>query len=495
MKKLLLVLLFLFMLPLCKADLYSSKFLVLNADISTEFEIESDKITPEIEFITANFSFFPKDFDNQKILSNYFYPPPRNIKNGVAEFEWRNPIEKKFTIDIKSKAMVESSKIKIRSKVKFPIKWLPEEIKRYTLPTETIDINDAIAEKASEIASGKDDLFDVVDSIAYWVNSNIKYNVSTTTAEASQKSSWVFKNREGVCDEITSLFISMLRSLGIPARFVAGIAYTESPDFKEKWGPHGWAEVYFPDYGWVPYDVTYAEYGWVDATHIKATELDDIGKAYTSFSWKAEEGVNLKPSKVKTAVTIESIGNEKEPEIMIESKIYDNDVGFGSYNAVIVTIENLEDYYISKDFYIAKTSSIDIVGEQRKHVLLRPDEIKQIYWILKVDENLDKKYLYTFPIEVLTLDNISTMTEFKSVYDEEVFSLEEIENAIADIEKESEKVYSKNFEINCTTGKKEFYIYERPLLDCTIKNLGNILLKDLALCLNEECRLMTIGIT
>ena len=92
-------------------------------------------------------------------------------------------------------------------------------------PREITDINNDIRLLASRIAHGEDDLYKVLFKLGIWIENNIVYNMSSLTADAAQKSSWVLENKYGVCDELTSLFISMARSLGIPARF-AGIVYT-----------------------------------------------------------------------------------------------------------------------------------------------------------------------------------------------------------------------------------------------------------------------------
>ena len=53
---------------------------------------------------------------------------------------------------------------------------LPDEVKMYTKPSETIDSdNKDIIKKASEIIEGEDDLYVVVFNIADWVENNIKY--------------------------------------------------------------------------------------------------------------------------------------------------------------------------------------------------------------------------------------------------------------------------------------------------------------------------------
>ena len=204
--------------------------------------------------------------------------------------------------------------IRVRNKVNFPLQTIPDDAWIYTEPAEIIDQNDAIVRLASELAAGEDDLTVIVDKIAAWTTQNIKYSLSTVNAEASLKSSWVLANREGVCDELTALFISLLRSLRIPARFVVGTSYTNSPLFDYQWGPHGWAEVYFPGYGWIPYDVTYGQYGFVDATHIKAYDSLDAGKISTRFSWRGRQ-VALKIRGFSTGVTITAHSVKVEPAV------------------------------------------------------------------------------------------------------------------------------------------------------------------------------------
>ena len=62
-----------------------------------------------------------------------------------------------------------------------------------------IDSDDKdIIELASKLIEGEDDLFVVVHKLAAWTKNNINYNLSTLTAEVSQKASWVLENRQGV---------------------------------------------------------------------------------------------------------------------------------------------------------------------------------------------------------------------------------------------------------------------------------------------------------
>ena len=83
-------------------------------------------------------------------------------------------------------------------------------------------------------------MYVVTFKVAKWIQENVKYDLSTLTADVVQKSSWVLSNKEGVCDEITNLFISMLRVVGIPARFVSGTVYS---NVINNWGGHGWGDI------------------------------------------------------------------------------------------------------------------------------------------------------------------------------------------------------------------------------------------------------------
>lgn len=60
------------------------------------------------------------------------------------------------------------------------------------------------------------------------------------------------KSKKGDCGGLSAAYVGLLRTVGIPARTVAG--YTEG---ENQW--HVWAEFYLPNVGWVPADPAYAE--------------------------------------------------------------------------------------------------------------------------------------------------------------------------------------------------------------------------------------------
>lgn len=495
MKRIAFILLFFLITPSALADwFYNSEGIVAEIGIYGSAEVVPTAPSGYIDTATINMTFFPKQTDTQDLLKLNTNPMADFTGNSL-KFTFRKP-QGKF--DFRATAEVRTSNTfpEIGRKVKFPIDELSKDIAVYTLPSETIDSgNEDIARLASELVKGEDDLYAAVFRIADWTKSNIQYNLSTLTADVSQKASWVLENREGVCDELTSLFIALLRSVGIPARFVSGIAYTNSELFPDNWGAHGWAEVYFPGYGWVPFDVTYGEYGWIDPTHIKFKESVDSDEPSTYYSWLGRNA-DLKTGEldIKTGLK-EKIGYFKTP-LNLDAEPLSDSIGFNSYNLVTATLENLNDFYYATELRLSKPNEIEIMGSEQKSILLLPKEKKKVFWILRLEgQSLSNRYVYTFPLLVSTTNNITFETSFTSSSREKTISLQEAESAARLLEEEKEKEYSGNVLLNCSLPKNEFYEYENIEISCHAKNTGNVFLDDLDVCFQAQCKKIDLGIS
>jgi hypothetical protein len=69
---------------------------------------------------------------------------------------------------------------------------------------------------------------------------------------------WACTSKRGNCTDFHSLFIGMMRSSGIPARFEIGFPLPEGKTEGDIAGYHCWAEFYLDGIGWVPVDVSEA---------------------------------------------------------------------------------------------------------------------------------------------------------------------------------------------------------------------------------------------
>lgn len=65
-------------------------------------------------------------------------------------------------------------------------------------------------------------------------------------------------SHQGVCQDFAHIFISILRGIRIPARYVSGYLYhgREDRDRSSDGATHAWAEAWLPGLGWVGFDPT-----------------------------------------------------------------------------------------------------------------------------------------------------------------------------------------------------------------------------------------------
>ena len=472
---------------------YESEEVRINLQVMTDLEILplSDKYI--IEKVVTELSFFPRPDYRQEVLSLETPVTPKKVNDNL-EFTWYKPKDKKIKLYVDSEIKTKNQYVKITKKVHFPLQNLPPEVKLYVQETELIDYSNwKIKNLANTLSEGQDDEYKVVFNIAKWVKDNIEYNLSTVTADASLEASWVLNNRQGVCDELTNLFIAMLRSVGIPAKFVSGYSYTNSDLFANPWGPHGWAEVYFPEYGWVPFDVTYGEFGFIDATHIKLKESIDSDKTSTRYEWHGKDvDLRVKPLEFK-AVVLEK-GSKVEKNVKINAHILGETVDIGSYNLLQVDIENTRDHYVPVELLTSKTDGIEVV-EGIKYVILEPKEKRELLWKIRVNDNLDKNYMYTYFINVYTVLNETDMTEFKVKKDSTYFSDKDINEIIEVNDKNNGKEFTRKLDLHCNSEKEEYYNDEEPLIFCTVVNNGNTPLEGVEVCIKDDCSKQTLLIS
>ncbi len=141
--------------------------------------------------------------------------------------------------------------------VEYP-EWITE---RYLqLPA---DLPASITQLAAEITAGLDNPYDKTAAITQWLRENIAYSPTIPEPPVGRDPiEWVlFDYRQAFCNYYATAQVLMLRSLGIPARWVIGYAQgflDEEEDIywvRDK-DRHAWPEVYFPGLGWIEFEPT-----------------------------------------------------------------------------------------------------------------------------------------------------------------------------------------------------------------------------------------------
>ena len=114
-----------------------------------------------------------------------------------------------------------------------------------------------------QLTAGLTNDYDKVRAFEQWMDENTAYSLDAPLAPKSVDvvDDFLFESQQGWCEQIASSLVVMSRLAGVPARLTTGFAPGE-------WDPvggrfvvrerdaHAWAEVWFPEYGWVTFDPT-----------------------------------------------------------------------------------------------------------------------------------------------------------------------------------------------------------------------------------------------
>jgi transglutaminase-like putative cysteine protease len=136
----------------------------------------------------------------------------------------------------------------------------PDPQAQYTqLPKPYADVH----QLALSITSGDTNEYDIIQSLIAWIGANTHYSTDIPPLPAGGDSveEFLFGNRTGFCEQISTSLAVMLRSLGIPTREAVGYVpgpYNPITDLYEVRAEdaHAWVQAYFNGYGWVSFDPT-----------------------------------------------------------------------------------------------------------------------------------------------------------------------------------------------------------------------------------------------
>jgi protein-glutamine gamma-glutamyltransferase len=119
-----------------------------------------------------------------------------------------------------------------------------------------------IRELAEKAAGSSQNEYDEAAKIESYLMTHYSYTLNLTGPRAKDPlANFLFVRRSGHCEYFASAMTIMLRSIGIPARYVTGFLPGEFNDIGGDYiiresDAHAWVEVYFPAYGWITFDPT-----------------------------------------------------------------------------------------------------------------------------------------------------------------------------------------------------------------------------------------------
>ncbi len=196
----------------------------------------------------------PSDYilsGNKSVHNTIFFSAPAPQQNDTAHFEYEGEY--------------------IVSGAYFPPQKIIEAIKpydknsdlynRYTKFESPHIINlDSIARS---IVGEESNPFRQSELVYDWIDANFPWAGAREYSTIPCIPEYVLTERHGDCGQVSLLYISLMRSLGIPARWESGWMLHPGET-----NLHDWAEVYFEGIGWVPVDVSFGRYKGADDPEI-----------------------------------------------------------------------------------------------------------------------------------------------------------------------------------------------------------------------------------
>jgi transglutaminase-like putative cysteine protease len=130
---------------------------------------------------------------------------------------------------------------------------IPVEIQEYLKSTHFIPTDGKIKEIASSITNDKQSISEKARAVYQWVVENTKRDPNVRGCGTGEIEV-VLARRGGKCADISTVFVSIARAAGVPAREVFGLRLGKKDNQDMTKGHHCWSEFYVPGYGWVPAD-------------------------------------------------------------------------------------------------------------------------------------------------------------------------------------------------------------------------------------------------
>lgn len=154
------------------------------------------------------------------------------------------------------------------------------------LPKPYLDVK----QLAESVTEGDRTSYDRIQSLITWIGANTRYStdIPPLPPGADSVEEFLFGNRTGYCEQISTALTVMLRTLGIPAREAVGYvpgSYNPVTDLYQVRAEdaHAWVQAWFPGYGWVSFDPTAVVPNANPSPGVTALHI--VGRFVTGLPW------------------------------------------------------------------------------------------------------------------------------------------------------------------------------------------------------------------
>ena len=247
--------------------------------------------------------------------------------NAFKVATWRD-VTRDVTVTVRYAAVIRSELSTVVSAAPFPVGPVSGEAAKFLRPTQEVQSGDPlISDIARQLTAGARSQYDAVTAIINYVADAVVYAHNPAQYDALN----TLMTNKGNCTNISHAAMALLRSAGIPARMAGGIG------LKKKWavpsgsggnlvqgfsqGSHAWVEVYYPDVGWLPYDVQQTK-NFTSTRHIKKSHGSDrheIADSWWGTPYLPRYSSHIEERFIDDTVSVRLRSSQKLPRICMLS--------------------------------------------------------------------------------------------------------------------------------------------------------------------------------
>src|SRR3981081_4085373 len=132
-----------------------------------------------------------------------------------------------------------------------------KETNQYLGPDKLVPVSGRLSDIAAKQVQDHTGTIDRALALYDYVFNTMRYDKSGT-GWGRGDAEWACDSKRGNCTDFHSVFISMARSQGIPARFEIGFPLPADQQSSEIAGYHCWSDFYVDGKGWIPVDISEA---------------------------------------------------------------------------------------------------------------------------------------------------------------------------------------------------------------------------------------------
>lgn len=219
---------------------------------------------------------FPHNFENQDVLQHQL-TISHNPNVDISQDYYGNRVGNFNTLETHSEMTIESQMlVRVNHSLKIPeidsttVQDLANEIEKSILlqrlcKPQAISKQKQIDLILKKINLPEKSIIAIAQECNEYIFKNFAYTKGITNIETTIDE--ILEIRKGVCQDFAHLLLQLLRTIGIPSRYVSGYVCPNESALRGEGATHAWVEIYTPTQGWLGLDPT--NNIWTMDNHVK----------------------------------------------------------------------------------------------------------------------------------------------------------------------------------------------------------------------------------